>query len=48
MASNWLKQMNSALFEFMKRPMPLAVCSRLCSRDLAGAGAFASSARLHA
>ena len=33
-----LKHMNSILFAFMKRPIPLAACSRLCSRDSAWAG----------
>ena len=41
MASPHLKHMNSILFVFKWKPMPLASCSRLCSRDLAWAGVFA-------
>ena len=45
MASSCLKPNNSVLSEFTKRPMPLAVCSRLCRGDPASAGVFARSAR---
>ena len=33
MAPSYLKHMNFSLFEFMQRPIRLAACSRLCSRD---------------
>ena len=41
--SQW-KHIYSILFEFTWWPMPPAVCSRLCSRDLAWVGVFARSA----
>ena len=40
-----LKLMNSVLFSFTWRPMSLAACSRLCSRDSAKAGVFVRSAK---
>ena len=40
MAQSWFKHMNSVLSDFIKRPMVLAACSRLCSRDLAWTGIF--------
>ena len=43
MAPSCLKHMYSVLFAFTWRPMPLAVCSRLCNRDLAWAGVLARS-----
>ena len=41
-----LKHMNFVLSEFMQRPMTCGDCSRLCSRDLAWAGALGRNARL--
>ena len=43
-----LKRMNSVLFEFKRRPIPLAVCSTLWSGHSAWAGVFARSAILSA
>ena len=40
----WLKHMNSVLSALTWTPMPPAVRSRLCSKDLAWAGVFAGSA----
>ena len=40
----WLKHMYSVLSAFTWRPMPLAACSRLCSRDSAWIGIFARNA----
>ena len=45
MITSCLKHMNSVLFVFTQRPMPPVACSRLCSRDLPWAGAFAKNAR---
>ena len=45
MALSHLKHMNSVLFTFMWRPMLLADCSRLCSRDLARTETFVRSTR---
>ena len=45
-APSSLKDMITVLFEFTQRPMPHAVCFRLCSRNLAQASVFARSARL--
>ena len=47
-ALSWLKHMNSVLSEFTWRPMSLAGCSSVCSRDLAGTGVFARSTWLSA
>ena len=41
----FLKDMNSVLSEFTYRPTFRAAFSRLCSKDSACAGVFASSAR---
>ena len=44
-APSCLKYMNSALFAFILKPMPLAVCSRLCSKDSVWAGLLARSTK---
>ena len=42
-APSHLKHMYSVLFTFTWRPMPLAACSRLCSKDSVWVGVFAIS-----
>ena len=44
MTLSFLKHLNSVLFELMLWSVPLAACSRLCSRDLAWTGEFARRA----
>ena len=45
MPSSCLQYINSVLFELTLKPMPLAVCPRLCNGDFARAGVFAKSTR---
>ena len=45
MAPSYLKQMNSVLFVFTKKPMLLAACSRLGSRDSAWTSLFVRRVR---
>ena len=48
MAPSFLNYMNSVLYEFTQRSMPLAVCSSLSSGDSARADVFARNARSYA
>ena len=44
MEPSCLKDLNSVLSKFNKRPMLLAACFSLCSRDSVGVGLFRKNA----